>query len=332
MTPLRLIILTCAVLFAAGAAPRALSESSGEKISAEKILWRDPNPIAKRNLFWGMGSAERAPRPPFTFVDEDVSGNRPKVTVTDAAGVRWTVKLAPPDPLLNEVHAEIAATRLLWALGYLVDENYYVPAGSIQGVKSLKRAVDVIGPDGSFKVARFERRDPNMERVGEWDIEKNMFTGTKELSGFLAAMLLINSWDVKPLNTVVLRTTGDVRDEYYIFSDLGSTFGSMKGSNNQSRWDLEQYRTTKYVSGVVKGSLLQFQFPLLESKLVTIPIEHARWFSGHVSQLTDAQLRQAFEAAGATPEQGAGFASAVKTKILELRDAIAKAKTEELQR
>ena len=264
-------------------------------------------------------------------VGTDRRGTVHSVTVTDAAGVRWTVKLAPPDPLLNEVHAEIAATRLLWALGYFVDENYYVPAGKIQGVKGLKRAVDVIGPDGSFKVARFERRDPNMERVGEWDIEKNMFTGTKELSGFLAAMLLINSWDVKPLNTVVLRTTGDVENEYYIFSDLGSTFGSMKGSNRQSRWDLEQYRTTKYVSGVVKGTQLQFQFPLRESELVVIPIEHARWFSGLVSQLTDAQLRQAFEAAGATPEQRAAFAEAVKTKILELRVEIGKAKTE-LQR
>ena len=322
MPTLRIIIATCVVLIGFGTAPRALPESP-EKL--EKILWRDPGPIAKRNLFWGMGSAARAPRAPFTFVDEDTSGNRPKLTVTDAAGVRWTVKLAPPDPLLNEVHAEIAATRLLWALGYLVDENYYVPSGRIQGVKDLKRATDVIGPDGSFKVARFERRDPKLERVGEWDIENNEFKGSKELSGFLAAMLLINSWDVKPLNTVVLRTTGDVRDEYYIFSDLGSTFGSMKGSNNQSRWNLEQYRDTKYVTGVVKGTQLQFQFPLLGSDLVAIPIDHARWFSGLVSQLTDAQLRQAFEAAGATPQERAGFAAAVKAKILELRVAIGKA-------
>ena len=326
MPTLRIIMATWIVLVAFGTAPRALPQSSKK---AEKILWRDPGPIAQRNLIWGMGSDARAPRPPFTFVEEDTSGNRPKLTVTDAAGVRWTVKLAPPDPLLNEVHAEIAATRLLWALGYFVDENYYVPAGQIQEVKDLKRATDVIGPNGSFKVARFERRDPKMERVGEWDIQNNVFTGTKELSGFLATMLLINSWDVKPLNTVVLRTTGDVQDEYYIFSDLGSTFGSMKGANNQSRWNLEQYRATKYVSGVVKGTQLQFQFPLLEGKLVTIPIEHARWFSGLVSQLTDAQLRQAFEAGGATPEEVAAFAAAVKAKILELRVAIGKA-TEEL--
>src|SRR5688572_21463559 len=115
MAMLRIIFVTCAVLI--GAAPRALPESSER---TERILWRDPSPIARRNLFWGMGSAARAPRPPFKFVNEDTSGSRPKVDVTDAAGVRWTVKLAGPDPLRNEVNAEIAATRLMWALGYLV--------------------------------------------------------------------------------------------------------------------------------------------------------------------------------------------------------------------
>ena len=317
MRSLRILIAVCVCSAALTAAP------SSEPERGTKTLWRDPGRIAERNLYWGMGSEARAPRAPFTFVEEDTSGNRPKIKVRDAAGVQWTVKLAPADPLLNEVQPEIAATRIIWALGFFVDENYYVPKGRITGATDLKRSADVIGADGSFKVARFERRDPAMEKVGEWDIEKNEFGGTKELSGFLAAMLLLNSWDVKPANTVIFRTTDANHDEYYVMSDLGSTFGSMKGSNNRSRWDLEQYQRTKYVTGVVKGTLFQFHFPLTQGKLVTIPLEHARWFSGLASQLTDAQIRQAFEAAGATPAEVSGFSAALRAKILELKAAVA---------
>ena len=287
-----------------------------------RTLWRDPGPIAKRDVYWGMGSAARAPKPPFTFVKESTAGNRPKIEVKDAAGVKWMVKLAPVDPLLNEVNAEIAATRLMWAIGYLVDENYFVPKGKITGAANLTRAADVIGPDGSFTDARFERRDPQLEEVGFWNIENNSFKGTKELSGFLAAMLLMNSWDVKPENTVILKTTGKDPEEFYIMSDLGSTFGSMKGSNNRSRWDLEKYQTTKYVTGIVKGTQFQFNYPLLGNEPVTIPIEHARWFAGLLSQLTDPQLKRLFEASGGTPAEVAGFAAAVRAKILELQTAL----------
>ena len=290
--------------------------------ATDRVLWRDPGPIAKRDVYWGMGSAARAPKPPFTFVEESTSGNRPKLEVKDANGVKWMAKLAPIDPLLNEVNAEIAATRLMWALGYLVDENYFVPKGRIVGATGLTRAADVVGADGSFSDARFERRDPALEEMGFWDIEKNQFKGTKELSGFFAALLLMNSWDVKPLNTVVLKTKGDNPTEYYIMSDLGSTFGSMKGSNNRSRWDLEKYRTTKYVVGIVKGTQFLFHHPLLGNEPVTIPLEHAKWFAGLISQLTDPQLKRLFEAAGATPAEITGFAAAVREKISEFQAAL----------
>ena len=293
---------------------------------ATPVLWRDPGAIAQRDLYWGAGSKARAPRAPFTFVDEDTSGNRPKLTVKDAAGAQWTAKLAPKDPLLNEVHAEIAATRIMWALGYFVDENYYVPSGRILGATKLTRASDVVGPDGSFKVARFERDDPKLEKVGDWNIEENGFKGSKELSGFWAAMLLLNSWDVKPLNTAIRRSTGDGKAlDHYLMSDLGSTFGSMKGSNDNSRWHLEEYKNTKWLTGVVKGTQLQFGYPLLGSELVSIPIDHARWFSGLASQLTDAQIRRAFEASGATPAEVTAFSAALKARILELRAAVGRA-------
>lgn len=323
MTRLRsLIFISGVVACVVGAEPTAKAESES------KILWRDPGPIAKRDLYWGAGSKARAPRPPFTFVAEDTSGSRPKLKVRDAAGVEWTAKFAPPDPLQNEVHSEIAASRIMWALGYFVDENYYVPSGRIVGATKLTRASDVVGPDGSFKVARFERDDPGMGKVGEWNIEDNIFNGTKELSGFLAAMMLLNSWDVKPLNTAIRRLDGPEGADYYLLSDLGSTFGSMKGSSNNSRWHLEEYKNSKFITGVVtiKGPQLRFGYPLQGNEPISIPLEHAKWFVGLLSQLTDAQIRRAFEATGAPQAEVAGFSAAFKARIVELRTAIDEAK------
>jgi hypothetical protein len=317
----------CLCVLALGQFAASFEPARASRVArANEILWRDPGVIAKRDLYWGMGNAARAPRPPFTFVEESTSGNRPKVEVKDAAGVKWMVKLTPTDPLYNEVNAEIAATRLMWALGYQVDENYFIKSGKIIGAKGLTRAAETIGPDGSFTKARFERRDPEWDEVGFWNIEDSVFKGTKELSGFHAALLLMNSWDVKPANTVILRSKGEKPNELYIMSDLGSTFGSMKGSNNRSRWDLEMYKTTEYVTGVVEGTKFQFHHTLLGNKPIIIPIEHARWFSGLASQLTDPQLRRLFEAAGGTPAEVAGFAAAVRAKIQELQTALAKAK------
>ena len=175
-------------------------------------------------------------------------------------------------------------------------------------------------------MARFERNDPALKKVGEWNIEDNIFNGTRELSGFLAAMMLLNSWDVKPLNTAIRRMEGSDSKgaDYYLLSDLGSTFGSMKGSNNNSRWHLEAYKNSKFLTGVVtvKSPQLKFAYPLNGNEPVSIPIEHARWFAGLLFQLTDAQIRRAFEATGAPSSEVAGFSAAFKARILELRTAM----------
>lgn len=61
-------------------------------VAGGAVLWRDPGAVASKDLFWGNGGRAEAPRPPFTFVDEDLSGTKPKVRVTDARGTKWNVK------------------------------------------------------------------------------------------------------------------------------------------------------------------------------------------------------------------------------------------------
>jgi hypothetical protein len=316
-------LAVCLCLAPPGAGPIASVEAS----DTFRFLWRDPGPIALRDLYWGAGSAARAPKPPFMFVRENLSGTKPKIDVTDSAGVSWSVKLAEPRPEQNEVHAEIAATRIVWAFGYFVDENYYVPEGRIEGVKGLRRAAEVVGADGAFRVARFERRPENSKVHGEWDLEDNRFNGTRELAGLQALMILLANWDLLAGNAVILRVplaNGDF-EEHYLVSDLGSTFGRMRGGVRQSpsRWNIKDYTDTKYVQGIVQARF-EFRSPLMGRTPLAIPLTHARWFSSLASQLTDQQIRRAFEASGASPEEIGAFSAQVAKRIADLQASLEK--------
>ena len=323
MNPSVLFGIMAAALTAFGpASPAATRDAS----AATRVLWRDPGSVAQRDLFWGAGDATRAPKPPFKFVREDTSGSKPKIDVTDANGVAWSVKFATPDPAQNEVHAEIAAGRLLWAFGYLVDEHYFVPEGRIDGAKDLKRAAAVVTADGSFKVARFERRPPNVVMVGPWTLEeKNPFVGTRELSGLQILTVLIGNWDATPLNAAILRVplpNGD-QEERYLLSDLGSAFGRMKGGAGKTptRWNIADYTEARFVGRVVQNRL-EFRHPIMGNAPLAIPIAHARWFVGMLSQLTEAQIQQAFHAAGASALEVDQFSNQVARRIGDLKSAL----------
>ena len=295
--------------------------------STEKVLWRDPGPIAAKDLYWGRGSADRAPKPPFTFVRENLSGTKPKVDVTDAAGTTWSVKFELPKPGVNEVHAEVAATRIAWALGYFADENYFVPSGRIDGVQNLTRAAAMVGADGSFSEARFERKEKGLESRGEWHVEDNPFKGTRELAGLHALLMLLSSWDSMPYNTAIVRVAlpGGGDEDRYVLTDLGATFGRMRGGAGKepNRWVLDEYRNARLLAGVTMDKL-SFRTPLLGKDPLTIPLAHARWFAAMATQLSDEQIRKAFEAAGASAAEVEGFSAAVRSRILEIKDALAK--------
>jgi len=318
---MRAIPVALAIAVCLAPATGATVPTSTAPAGTVRVLWRDPGSITTRDLYWGLGSEARAPKPPFTFVSENLSGTKPKINVTDSAGVAWSVKLATAKPGQNEVHAEIAATRFVWALGYFADENYYVPEGRIEGVKDLKRAAEVVGADGAFRIARFERRPPDAQTAGNWDIEENRFNGTRELSGLQALMMFLGNWDYTPGNTVMLHVAlpnGDV-EERYLVSDLGATFGRMRGGVNQApnRWSLEDFSDAKYLTGISLGKL-EFRGPLLRANPLAVPLAHAQWFGAMLAQLTDAQIRQAFEASGAAPAEVAAYSAQVRKRIAEL--------------
>jgi hypothetical protein len=299
----------------------ALKPADPADASAPAVLWRHPGAIGSLDLFWGPGAEHRAPQGPFTFVEEDTTGTNPKVVVRDARGATWDMKFD------EEVHAEVAANRIVWALGYFVEDQYFVPEGTIAGVKGLTRAATFIGPDGAFKKARFRARNPEAQRTEEgWTLQSSPFAQSKELSGLKILMTLINNWDIQGArnNRVLRATLPDGRVERrYIVSDLGATFGRMGGGviTNHSKWNLEHFKEDGFIEKVSDGNL-HLAYDGFDPDFDRVPLEHARWFAGLASQLTHAQIRRAFEAAGAPPEHVEGFSAKLAEKIAALKTAV----------
>jgi hypothetical protein len=285
--------------------------------SGVPILWRDPGPVAQLDLYWGPGDPSRTPQGPFTFLEEASNGSNPKISVRDARSVIWDVKFA------EEVHSEVAANRIVWALGYLVEEQYFVRQGTVTGAKGLGRAAEYVGPSGGFRDARFRRENPATPRTNEeWSLAQNPFVGSKEMSGLHILMTMINNWDIDgSRNNKVVRAVGPDGqvERQLLVADLGATFGKMGGIlSGHSKWILNDFRKERFL-GSVSGGTLSLEYSGRGHDISRVPLEHARWFAGLVSQLTEAQLRKAFEAGGATPQEVDGFTAKIAEKIAALR-------------
>jgi len=307
----RIASLVSAVVLISGCA--AVAQVTPRPADRKPVLWTDPGSIAARDLFWGNGAPERAPKPPFAFVEEDTDGTQPKIIVRDAAGREWSAKFG------DEVHSGIAANRIVWALGYAADEIYFVDAGTISGITTLTQAADAIGPGGSFTKASFRRRDATAERAKErWTFSINPFVGSKELSGLKILMTLLGNWDIQGDRNNRILAAGGV--DHYIVSDLGATFGKMGAfPAPRTKWNLEDFQKEEFIEKV-DGAVLDLDYEGYDG-IDKVPLEHARWFAGLAAQLTDTQLTDAFRAAGASQAEIDGFAARMRAKIAELQKA-----------
>ena len=284
------------------------------------ILWAARPAMSQLDLFWGIGGQEHAPRPPFTFDKEDLTGTNPKIKVLDANGAKWNVKFD------EEVQAEVAASRIVWACGFMVEESYFVPAGKVNGVTGLTRAKKFVAADGSFLRAMFEKRpDTIVRRNVRWAWDSNPFVGSKEFSGLAILNTMLNNWDAKVDNNNVLGMVGDdttTIQDWYIQSDWGGTFGKMGGVFSHTKWSVPDFAKQAFITGVSGGRINLNYSGKMGSSLKSVPVDHARWFAGIVGQLSDKQLTDAFRAAGATDAEMSGFVGRLRQKIEELKAAV----------
>ena len=277
-----------------------------EALTGTPILWERPDDIRSRDLFLGPGgTAMRPDLRRITFIKEEKGGYSKKYRVKDGSGREWVVKIG------KEAQSETSAVRLLYGLGYLTEVNYLVPRVTIPG-------------KGTFTNVRFEARPDNWDRAGEWKWKKNPFNGTQQLQGLKILMALINNWDLKDSNNVILKVRGDRGDELrYAISDLGATFGHASTTPifwriTRSRNNPSNYAKSDFFEKV-KGNRVVLQFGGKNRGLMKdISIQDAQWIAGLLSQLSDRQIRDAFRAANYTPGQINLLAGEVRERTNEL--------------
>ena len=275
-----------------------------EALTGTPIMWQRPDDIASRDLFLGPGG--EAMRPDLrrvTFIKEEKGGYSKKYRVRDASGREWVAKIG------KEAQSETSAIRLLWGLGYFTEVNYLAPRVTIPG-------------KGTFTNVRFEARPDRWKRGDEWKWKSNPFSRTPELQGLKIMMALINNWDLKDSNNVIIKP-GDSNKLYYVISDLGATFGHASTTPLLWRFTRSRNSPVNYAKSnffeKVKGDRVVLHFGGKNRGLMKdLTVQDAQWIASLLSQLSDRQLRDAFRAANYTPSQINLLASEVRERANEL--------------
>jgi hypothetical protein len=267
-------------------------------------MW-EPVDVSKRNLLLGAGGASMRPDlRRVRFVRKETGGNNLKYRIRDASGRIWVAKIA------DESQPEVAANRLLWAVGYRTEIDYVARRLTIPG-------------KGTFTNIRLEARPKGIDRDGDWEWDSNPFVGTREFKGLRVMMALINNWDLKDSNNAILRTG---RQAQYIVSDLGSSFGKLPVSSafilnrfGRSVNDPEDFANSTFIHKVEDNGEIDFYYKAKGKKLLEqIRVEDARWIGRLLGRLSDRQIRDAFRAANYSPAQITILSRAVKSRIRQL--------------
>lgn len=295
------------------------------------VLWHEPADIGTRDLYYGPGGKAHEPRGTFTFQKEIMTGSSPKFEVVDEQGVRWTVKLG------EEARPETAASRFLWAVGYLATEDYFVPELQVQNLLRLRRGREFVSHHNTVRWARLKRRAPDQRKLGSWSWQNNPFARTREWYGLQVLMALMNNWDVKDSNNSVYQVGGTVPEQRYMVTDLGATFGGTRLNGiTKSKGKLTDYQHSNWI-GKVSETTVDFNVPSWPTAPVffnlpefslrmsllwigrNVPIADAKWMGDVLSRLSPVQIREAFRGAGYSASEVEAYGHIVEERIAQLQ-------------
>ena len=313
-------------------------EVAEKSFTGTVLFWRDPIDIAWRNLYYGLGGEEDAPKSAvFTFEKEDLKGSNPKFDVRDENGVKWKVKLG------EEARPETVASRLVWSVGYFTNEDYFLPSLKVEGLPlHLHRGQKLLAADGMFHDVRLKRSIKGEKKIGEWSWRDDPFSGTREWDGLRVMMALINNWDLKDENNAIYEYSDaqtDLNEHVYMVSDLGGSFGTtgLNRTHKISKGNLRSYSHSKFIRRVTPY-YVDFAVPSRPAMIVlvnpheffsriglewigrNIPRDDARWIGQLLARLSPDQVRDAFRAAGYSPQEVEAFATVIERRIGELTE------------
>jgi hypothetical protein len=290
---------------AAGLIFLAVFGASSQSQKGRAVMWEPVN-IKQQNVLLGPGGTAHRPNVRrITFIEKETGGNNLKYRIKDASGRVWVAKIA------DESRPETAAVRLLWAIGYKTEINYLVPRLTIPG-------------KGTYSNVRLEARPANVKRGERWDWNNNPFADTRELRGLKIMMALINNWDLKNGNNIILQTAGQ---HHYAVSDLGSAFGKMAITSgfffNRFGRSVDEpagFMKSKFINEVTDDGFIDFAYNGKAAGLLDdITPADAAWAGMLLSQLSNKQLDDAFRAANYSAGERRILIQAVKGRIRQLQ-------------
>jgi hypothetical protein len=286
-------------LYAASNEPlRAVFASSTQA----DVFWAEPTDIAARDLFLGAGGKNGAPNLSNRFVEVRVSGGASGERVVEevGAGRRWSLNTGP------EAKAEVAASRLVWAVGYQVDQNYF--ARELQVANG--------GRTRLLKNVRLKRMSANVSPLGTWQWRSNPFVGTRQLQGLKVMMALLSNGDLRDENNRVVRLI-DVNQRVFYVGNIKSTLGKTARLSGTAG-NPSDYQNQKFIDKVRSG-IVDFHNKGENSGVLDgVTVAEAQWMGEILGHLSDAQLDQAFRAGGFESAEVLSYRGAIKRRISEL--------------
>jgi hypothetical protein len=297
-----------------------------QKAGSPAVIWHDRGDAAALDLMGGSGGKDREPGINFKFIKESQNGTSPKFEVEDENGARWKVKLGV------EAKAETAASRLLWAAGFFVDEDYYRPQIRVHELKRLARGQEFVSNGDTVTGARLERALSGESQ--DWSWYDNPFVGTREFNGLRVMMALVNNWDLKQINNG--SSSARAGEGQYRITDLGATLGRTGNSFSRTKGVMKDYEETRFIEKVTPTyvdfvmhsrpfflsvfNLPNYRFRTrMESVAKRIPIDDARWIGNRLGQFSTGQIGDCFRAAGFSPTDVDAYTRVVVQRIAALK-------------
>jgi len=266
-------------------------------------FWEEPG-RGRIDILHGPGGRTLMPDADtvFGFKARDNRGYSVSYDVTDAKRLEWSVKVG------EEAQSEVAASRIVWALGYRQPPIYLLPRWKL-------RQDDRVSP---MSAGRFRPKAPVLDTVDIWSWYQNPFVGTPAYRGLLVVMLLLNSTDLKNDNNAIYEQTAQPSEprRWFVVKDLGATFGTT-GRLYPKRNDIEEFEQHGFIKAVDHGRV-RFHYRGRHQKLFEdLRPADVRWACERFSRLTDEQLEAAFRAASYDAVTTKRFVAALRARVAE---------------
>jgi hypothetical protein len=326
------VCLACSLTLGPSFAGSGKGKNAHAEVAAASqpaALWKDPADIATRDLFNGPGGPDHVPHGTVKFEKEDLDGTNPKFVVKDQDGVKWKVKLG------IEARPETVASRIVWAVGYHTNEDYFVSDLQVKGMPArLHRGQKLVDADGTVHNVRLKREDE--KKISTWAWRDDPFTNTREFNGLRTLMAVINNWDLKDGNNAIYEEGGE---RIFAIGDLGASFGCAGRCwpRSRAKGDLEKYSQSRFIRRLT-AETVSFQTPARPRYLYAvnpkeylsrihlqwigrnIPRADAKWMGSMLARLSPQQIHDAFRAAGYSPQEVDDFSKILTDRISALTD------------